>query len=429
MRYKVLYGGRGSGKTESIARSLILIASNPAIWNKSKTKVRILCTREVQNSVRQSVHSTLKDIIMNYGLTSIFEVTDKAIRCIKNGSEFIFTGLSSLTADSIKSISNVDIAWLEESQTLTQYSLDLLLPSIRANDSEVWFSFNPHLKDDPVYKMFITNGHILDNAIIIKMNYTDNPFFPEVLRKEMERARKDPAGHDRFNWIWLGECLEHSLATVFAGKFASYDFTPNESLWSPMFGSDLGFAEDPTTLIKCWAYEDELYVEYELFEKGLEIDRMPAAFDFINPRKPAETRKYIIYMDCARPETISYMKRNGYPRCMPVKKWSGSIFDGIERLRSFSKIIIHPRCINILKEFETYSYKTDHLTGHILPDVEDRNNHGIDALRYAIQPLILGHKFKKIEDREKEPELDSFGRPIRGQRISSAYLSPNSFML
>ena len=396
-RHKVLWGGRGSGKSINIAQMLV--------YQACTQKLRILCTREVQRSLRDSVHSTLRDVIEMMGVSELFDVTRESIRCLITGSEFIFSGLNQNTADSLKSIAGINIAWVEEASTVSQDSIDKLLPSIRAEGSEIWWSFNPHLASDPVYDKFITNIQRLDNAIVIKMNHEDNPFFPSVLKKEMEQCRDND--YEKYKNVWLGETIEHDNALIFAGKYTSYAFDPDPS-WSVMYGCDLGFAQDPTVLVKCYADDDTLYVEHELYMVGLDIELMPAYFDTV-----PGAREHVIYVDCSRPETISHLKRNGYPRCQPVKKWPGSPKDGIERMRAFNQIVVHPRCTHVLDDLGCYSYKVDVRTNEILPDIDHKGSDSCDAIRYAIQPLILGWK-KKISAREPDPKLNTIGMPIPG---------------
>ena len=412
MRYKVLWGGRGSAKSETVARVLILLAM--------QRKLRILCTREVMNSLRDSVHSTLKSIIYKIGASSLWEITDRSIKCPMTGAEFIFAGLNKNTDDSVKSIADINICWVEEGSNVSQDSLDKLIPSIRGDGPfgagsvpEIWVTFNPHLKSDPVYVKFITNRGQLDNAIVIRINHDDNPFFPEVLRKEMEQCRENDLV--KYNNIWLGETLEYDNALIYAGKYVSYTFEPKDH-WSPMFGCDLGFANDPTVLLKCWADDENLYIEHELYQVGLDIEMMPAMFDTI-----PGARDHTIYTDCSRPETINHMKRNGYPRCLPVRKWDGSVKDGIERMRAFRQIVIHPRCPNTLEEFGLYSYKVDSRTKLVLPDILHTGSNAPDAARYAIQPLILGGK-AHIPDREPAPVPNQFGRYGTG-------VNPNAWLM
>ena len=398
-RYKVAYGGRGSGKSWSVARVLIVLSLSK--------KLRILCAREIQKSLKDSVHRLINDQIQKLGLGKYFEVTEREIRCPSTGSQFLFSGLASNTVESIKSFEAVDICWCEEAQVVSEKSWQILIPTIRQEGSEIWLTLNPELASDPTYVRFIKNAHQLPDCVSRLVNYLDNPYFPSVLQTEMETMkRNDP---DAYNHVWLGQCKSHGDAVVFKGKYVSYDFEPDEEFWSPFYGADFGFANDPTTFVKSWVYERTLYIEHEMFAHQLEIDLSPAMFDLI-----PGGRTHISRADCSRPETISYMKRNGYRRMISCKKWPGSVEDGVDYIRSFDQIVIHPRCTNILNEFKLYSYKIDKLTGETLPEVVDKWNHGIDAIRYSLEPLILGYK-QKISDRPAPVMYDSLGRPIMGR--------------
>jgi phage terminase large subunit len=398
-KYKVFYSGRGCGKTENFARALLLISM--------QKKVRILCTREVQSSIKQSVHTTLKDIILTHNLDQ----------------EFAITGLNGPTAISLKSIANIDFCWCEEANTLSQDSLDTLLPSIRGDGSEIWFSFNTLYETDPVYKMFVMGQeHFKPGELIVKrLTYRDNPYFTSRLMADM--LREKARDYEKYLNIWEGNCLNHSIAAIFAGRYQEAEFTPDEDTWSPLYGCDFGFS-DPTTLIKSWVYQDRLYVEYEVYETDMTIDNYGGYFDAI-----PGARTHVVYADNALPATIAYLRKNGFPRFRPCTKFH--IQDGIELMKSFNKIIIHPRCKHTLQEFSLYSYKVDKLSGLILPKVEDRNNHTIDAIRYSLEPLLLGRKLKNIPlDVAEEPELDTMGNPIsRNARVSTAYFGPSAYML
>jgi phage terminase large subunit len=178
--------------------------------------------------------------------------------------------------------------------------------------------------------------------------------------------------------VWLGEPLGLSDAQVFKNKFEVQLFETPQNIQF-YFGADWGFAQDPTTLIRCFVQNKCLYIDYEAYGVGVEIEDIPKLFDSI-----PNSKQWRIYADSARPETISYVSRNGYPKLMSVKKWAGSIEDGIEFMRSFDKIIIHPRCKHTIDEFELYSYKQDRLTGDILPIILDKSNHCVDSIRYSL---------------------------------------------
>lgn len=199
-RYKVFYGGRGGGKSVAFADALLIIGA--------QRKIRVLCTRELQKSISDSVLKLLKDRAVAIGLQAKYEISEGFIRG-KNGTEFIFKGLRA-NATEIKSTEGIDYCWVEEAQSISDASLDILLPTIRKEGSEVWFSFNPLLQTDPVYKRFIVNKP--SDSIIVKVNWYDNPYFPDVLRIEMENMKADP---EKFRHVWEGECLSQGSDRIF----------------------------------------------------------------------------------------------------------------------------------------------------------------------------------------------------------------------
>ena len=367
-RYHVFYGGRGSGKSHSIARYLICAAM--------ANRLKILCTREIQNSIGDSVHRLLSDVINNNKLNQWFDVKQAEIVC-KNGSSFIFKGLFH-NIESVKSTEGVDICWIEEADKIRQSSWDILIPTIRKPGSKIVISFNPTKEDDPVYTMFVKNEPP-KNSIVTKVNWSDNPHFPDVLKYEMEHAKL--TDYDKYLHVWEGFTQTHSDAQVFKGKFFVEDFeaSPDEHF---RFGADWGFAKDPSTLVRCFARGENLYIDYEAYGHGVELTELPEFF-----RSVPESTKWKILGDCARPETISFLKNLNW-NIEAAPKWAGSVEDGIEFIRSFKKIIIHPRCKNTLVEFSSYSYKVDRRTSEILPIVVDEQNHIIDAIRYALSNLI-----------------------------------------
>ena len=202
-RYKVAHGGRGSGKSWAFARALILMSA--------KKPLRILCGREVQKSIKDSVHRLLNDQIQALGLGASFDVLENEIRG-KNGSLFLFAGLSQHTVESIKSFEGVDICWLEEAQVITKRSYDVLLPTIRKNGSEVWLSLNPDMDTDETYQRFVANPP--PAALVEQVNWRDNPWFPEVLEAErQETLRRDPESYDN---IWEGKPKRVAEGAIYA---------------------------------------------------------------------------------------------------------------------------------------------------------------------------------------------------------------------
>ncbi len=368
-RYKVAYGGRGGTKSWGFARALIIRAKDEPLT--------ILCGREFQNSIQDSVHKLLKEQIEAMGYGPWFEITNNSIRS-SVGSQFIFAGIRN-NPTKIKSTEGIDIAWIEEAEKVSNESWEIVIPTVRKPGSEIWVSFNPNLSTDPTYQRFVINPP--PGCKAVKVGWQDNPWFPDVLRREMEYlASVDP---DACAHVWGGECREHSDAQILKGKYSVEWFEPGEGWDGPYFGADWGFAQDPTTLVKCWTAGRVLYIEAEAYGVGVDIDRTPAMFGQIEG-----SERHVIRADSARPETISYLQRHGYPMMRGVDKWKGSVEDGIAHLRQYERIIIHPNCIHTAEEARLYSYKVDRLTGDVLPDVMDMHNHCMDAIRYALAPLI-----------------------------------------
>ncbi len=195
-RYKVLHGGRGSGKSWGVARALVIKAR--------QQRLRILCTREVQKSIKDSVHALLSDQIQALGFGGDFDVLETEIRCRATGSVFLFGGLQQHTVESIKSFEGCDIVWVEEAQVVSGKSWDVLIPTIRKPGSEIWITLNPQLESDETYQRFIASP--APGAWVCEMNYTDNPWFPEVLEAERLHAQKTMK-REKYAHIWEGKCM------------------------------------------------------------------------------------------------------------------------------------------------------------------------------------------------------------------------------
>lgn len=385
-RYKVFYGGRGSGKSWAVARALIAIADYG--------KARILCCREVQNSIRDSSYQTLKDMAERMGLANRFTFKDAEIVHNGTGSRFIFSGLLR-NENSIRSKEGIDICWIEEASSVSQRSWDVLTPTIRKPGSELWLTFNPLTVDDPT-NVFLENPP--PNALVRKVNYADNPYFPEVLREQMEWDKQND--FEKYLHVWEGYPLTISDAQVFKGRFVVEPIP--EDLWKKadrlFFGADFGFARDPSTLVRCFILDNRLYIDHEAYGVGVEIDELPQLY-----RSVPGADQWPIKGDSSRPETISYLRRHGY-NIDGAEKWPDSIEEGINFIKSFDKVVIDPRCKHTADEFRLYSYKTDRLTDEVLPVVLDKNNHTIDALRYSLCDYIKarGYGFKISQDESPE---------------------------
>jgi phage terminase large subunit len=343
---------------------------------------RVACLREVQSSIKDSVKQLVEDKIHKFGYAGRFKITEKEI-VGPNDSLMIFKGLKGATATSMKSLEGYTRAFVEEAQTISQTSIDLLYPTIRAPGSQMMFGWNPMSPDDPVDKFFRENVAAGDpDFVLVDVSYLDNPWFPDELRRDMERDKR--RDFEKYQHIWLGHYRRHSEARVFKNWRVDEAEIPHDA--RPYYGADWGFAVDPSVLVRCWIIaEKTLYIDAEAYKVGCEIDDTPALFDEIDD---GHARQWPITADSARPETVSYMRRNGYPHIVPAIKGPGSIEDGVEFLKSYD-IIIHPRCKHTIAEFTHYSYKIDKITQQVLPVLEDKDNNVIDAARYAVEGVRM----------------------------------------
>ncbi len=392
-RYKGAHGGRAAAKSHFFAERMI--AEN--IQDRHDN----VCLREVQRSLEFSVKKLLEDKIAAMNAGFYFDVMDKRI-LTKRGGVIIFEGLQNHTADSIKSLEAFTRFWVEEAQSLSQKSLDILRPTMRAAGGEMWFSWNPNLPTDPI-DVLLRSDEPPPDSVVVEATYRDNPWLPEALRVELEYDQKrDP---DKFAHIWLGKYQLHSEARVFKNwKIEEFE-RPAGTIFRR--GADWGFSVDPSCLVSCSIDGNRLYIDAEAYMIGCEIVNLPDLFD----RVP-ESRKWFITADSARPETISYMQKHGYPKINHAVKGKGSIEEGIAFLQSFD-IVVHPRCVHMIDELTLYHYKRDSLTDEILPVLEDKNNHLIDALRYACEGIRKAAK-------PREPQKHRYTRPTSRQAYLGA---------
>jgi len=397
-RYRCASGGRGSGKSHSFATALILRAL--------ASKVRILCAREIMRSLRESVHHLLTDKIDVLELTPFFTVNDREIVCNITGAEIIFAGLWA-NINTLKSLENISLVWIEESESVSDRSLEVLTPTVRAKASEIWLSLNP---DDAAAPAMQFVGDERPDVRHVHVTYADNPWFGET-PLEAERLYLQRVDDDAYQHVWEGKCRTISDAQIFRNKYVVEEFTPGEGWDGPYHGLDLGFATDPSVLVKCWVFENKLYIEREAWGLHVDIDRLPQLLDEI-----PGARGYTIRCDSSRPETISFLKQHGFPQIESVEKWPGSVEDGVARLRAFERIVLHPNCTHTLDEMRLYSYRVDRLTGDVLPDIVDKNNHACDALRNALAPFIKtggAPEFLKFLGKERAVQAASKQKLVR----------------
>lgn len=377
---KVIWGGRGSGKTRGVAS---VITERMRYDGR-----RALCMREIQRSISESSHQELSDEINRRNLAPAqMTVTEREIRSKVSKGKAWFAGLLR-NVTNIKGKAGLSDGWCDEAENVSQVSWNTVMPTLRANGSELFVTFNPRFETDPSWTEFVepykdkmVDGVYEDeNILVIECNWRENPWFTEKLARQKDLMMQRDV--DRYNWIWEGKFNRKSDIQVLGGKWSVEEFEPGKDWNGPYFGADFGFSQDPATLVKLWIYKDRLYLEHEAYATGVELDEYPDFYDSVEGSRHA-----VIMADEAEPATISHIKRKGF-RIKGATKGPGSIEKGITYLRNFDRIVIHPRCVNAREEAILYQYKQDPLTEEILPVIIDKHNHIWDAVRYALVKLI-----------------------------------------
>lgn len=368
-RHLAWYGGRGGGKSHTVATALVLQAM--------ERHERVLCGRELQKSIRDSSKRLIDDAIDRLGVRAAFTSTETEVRG-PHDSLFLFSGIKG-NASGIKSMEGITTFWGDESQAISQSSIDTLVPTIRRPGSRLIWTWNPDLPDTPVDAMFRGKGEEgfepPPNSIVREVNYDDNNWFPAELRAEMEYDRSRDI--DKFNHVWLGKYRANSEARVFKNwKVEAFESDPHAEYRQ---GADFGFSIDPSCLVRCYITGKTLYVDYEAYGLGVEIVDLPKLFMNV-----PDAEKHWTTADSSRPETISHLRKHGFPRITAALKGARSVEEGVEFLKSYD-LIVHPRCQHMIDELTHYSFKVDSHTKQVLSTLADKDNHMIDALRYAVE--------------------------------------------
>jgi len=372
-RYKVAYGGRGSGKSWGFARALLLQAANKPL--------RVLCAREVQRSIKNSVHQLLSDQIQALGLGQFYEVLESEIRGL-NGSLFVFTGLATNTAESIKSYEGIDRVWCEESQTISKKSWDILIPTIRKPESEIWVSFNPGLDTDDTYMRYCVNPP--ENAKVVKLNYMDNPWFSEVL--EIERQHSEKTNPDYAN-IWLGDCKAAVDGAIYANEIrdAQENGRITSGPYDPMLKVhvvfDLGF-NDSMSIILCQRGISDIRIIGYIEDDHRTLDSFSSELKNLNYNwgkmflpHDGKTKDYKYGLSA---EDI--MRKQGWDvRIIPI----ASIESGIKLARMhFHKCYFDKSTNRLLECLKNYKRSINSATNEPGAPLHDEYSHGADAFRY-----------------------------------------------
>lgn len=361
-REAAIYGGRFSLKSHTVARYLLIRAR--------EKKTRVACFREFQNSITESSHQLLADLIKQYELND-FEVTNNAIVNKLNGSDFIFKGLHH-NEQSVKSIEGIDIAWVEEAQTVSNTSIEVLTPTVRKKDSKIIYTYNRLLEDDPVHVRLVIEGR--PNTLVLNLNYDISlkyGYMPNVIKLEMEDDKLNRP--NLFRHKWLGE--PSSMERKVYRDWAFIDEIPHEARLE-RYGLDFGYTNDPSSLVAIYSYNGGYILDEILYQKGLTNKQIA---DIIKNQDNA-----LVVADSADPKSIDEIKSYGVT-IIPCVKGKDSVSQGIQYVQH-QRISVTRRSVNIIKEYAGYLWMTDK-EGKMLNVPEHTWSHSMDAIRYGMDSL------------------------------------------
>jgi len=372
-RYKVAYGGRGSGKSWGFARALIIQAA--------QKQLRILCAREIQRSIKQSVHQLLSDQIQAMGYGAFYEILENEVRG-KNGSQITFTGLANNTVESIKSYEGVDICWCEESQTISKRSWDILIPTIRKPNSEIWVSFNPDLDTDDTYQRFVVNPP--EDSIVEKVNYADNPWFPDVLEQERLYSK---ANNPDYENIWEGECKSAVDGAIYAdeirdaqeqGRVTNVPYDPMLKVHVVM---DLGWNDSMSIILvqkgladlRIIGYIEDDHRTLDSYSAQLKDLQYNWGHMYLPHDGQSKDFKYGISAE-------DIMRKQGWDiRIVPKL----DVESGIKVSRmNFHKVYFDKSASRLIECLKHYRRNINNTTNEPTAPVHDEYSHGADAFRY-----------------------------------------------
>lgn len=365
--HQVLEGGRGAAKSYAIADSLLV--------ENAELPLKVLCAREIQNSIKDSVHHLLEVRMQALEIENCYSVTDDHIRSGCGGS-FIFKGLKK-DINTIRSMEGIDRTWVAEAEKIKMDVWDVLLPTVlRKPGSIIIVDFNPENEKSDTYNLFVKNPP--PSTIRAHMTYRDNDFFPDRLREQMEYCKR--IDHDKYMHIWEGQFKKYGEDLILKNFIIEEFEAPSDADFR--FGADFGFSKDPSVLGRMYVRGKILFIDYEAYGHGIEIHELPSFYDTV-----PGVRKWKITADSERPDTISYINRQGF-NIVGAKKGKGSVEDGIQFLRGFEKIIIHPRCTHAASDFGNYRWKRDKISNEILAIPAEGSDHWPDAARYALEDYM-----------------------------------------
>jgi phage terminase large subunit len=372
-REAAVYGGRFSLKSHTVARLLLI--------KGRQQNLRIACFREFQNSISDSSYQLLKDLIRQYKLAD-YKVTDKTIINTVTGTDFIFKGLWN-NEQSIKSIEGIDIAWVEEAQTVTEESIDVLTPTVRKAGSQIIYTYNRLSEDDPVHKRLVLEGR--PNTLIINVNYDiaiKHNMMSDVIRTEMEDDKANRPVLYKTKWLGEPTGLERKIYK----NWAFIDEIPHEARLE-RYGLDFGYSNDPTAIVAVYYYNGGYILDEITFQKGLSNKQIA---DILKNHDTA-----LVIADSAEPKSIAEIAMYGVS-IVGAKKGTDSIRNGIAVVQQ-QRVSVTRRSINIAQEYKGFLWSMDR-TGKILNEPESGFDHSMDAIRYAIETIAHDNYGDKEEE-------------------------------
>ena len=380
-RYKVMHGGRGGGKSWAVAAALLVLAADRPL--------RILCAREVQKSMRDSVHRLLKDTIVRLGLQDFYEVLDTEIRGA-NGSMFLFSGLQSHTVDSIKSFEGVDVVWVEEAHGVSKKSWDVLIPTIRKDGSEIWLTLNPDMDTDETYQRFIATPS--PDTWVCEINWRDNPWFPEVLNQERLKAKRSMLLED-YEHIWEGKprtvaegaIYRHEIQALYAENRVArvpYDpLLPVHTVWDLGWNDamTIGFVQRSPMDVRIIDYIEDSHRTLDWYVAQIERRPYRWGHDYL----PHDGRTRNFQTGKSTEDLLRGMGRK------PIVLAQTSVEEGIKAAR-----MLFPRCYfdqdktgRLLECLKRYRRALHTQTGEPMGPLHDEFSHGSDMFRYIGQAV------------------------------------------
>lgn len=361
-REAAIYGGRFSLKSHTVARYLLIQAR--------MKQIRVGCFREFQNSISESSHQLLSDLINEYELKD-FEITDKTIVNKITGSDFIFKGLHH-NEQSIKSIEGIDIAWVEEAQTISEKSIEILTPTVRKEGSKIIYTYNRLTESDPVHRRLVIEGR--PNTLILNLNYDvalKYGYMPDVIKNEMEDDKQNRPS--LYKHKWLGEPQSHELKIYKDWNFI--DDIPHEARLE-VYGLDFGYTNDPTAIVALYKYNGGYILDEITYTKGLTNERIAKIL--------VNLPQALVMADSAEPKSIDEIRVYGV-NILPVEKGQGSVLQGIQYVQN-QKISVTRHSTNLIMEYQNYIWKKDK-DGRITNIPESGYDHLNDAIRYAFNAI------------------------------------------